>query len=242
MMRSKTWVGGLVLALMGGTAALLLHMKGHQHLGAPGVKTRPLAGSKNLEVLMPETLPGYTSIILTNSEKVLERQLPKDSSFRCRLYLDGQTPFTEVTTVLMGSDRSSIHSPYICLNGQGWKIDKEHTTVESIHMDRPSAYELPVNKLLATKQITGTNGDLQTYRGIYVYWYVDADRVTENSMLWMGWWMPRDLLLHGLLERWSYISFFTVCLPGQEAASYEHLKKLIALAVPEFQLVPDNGR
>ena len=46
----------LVLALIGATAGVLLHAKEGQQLGAPGVKTRPLAGSKNLEVILPEQM------------------------------------------------------------------------------------------------------------------------------------------------------------------------------------------
>jgi len=242
-MRSRPFFGALVLVLIGATALLILHMKSQQRLGEAGVKTRPIAGSQRLEVLMPEMVSGYTSVVLTNSESVLERQLPKDSSYRSRIYINisGDKSPIEMTSVLMGSDRTSIHSPYICLTGQGWEIDNQHTTVEPIHLDRPQPYDLPVNKLLATKQFTDADGKPQTIRGIYVYWYVDGNHYTADSKLWMGWWMPRDLLLHGLLERWAYISAFAPCLPGQEAATYESVKKLIASAVPEFQLVPKGG-
>jgi exosortase len=240
--RFRPFFGGLlVLVLIGMTAALIQHMKSQQRLGEAGVKTRPIAGSRRLEVLMPETVPGYSSEILTNSESVLEHQLPPDSSYRCRLFVGEDKTWIQMTAVLMGSDRSSIHSPYICLVGQGWTIDDANTKVETIHMEHPLTYELPVNKLLATKQYTDAGGSPQTVRGVYVYWYVDGNHYTPDSKLWMGWWMPRDLLLHGLLERWSYISVFEPCLPGQEAATFERMKKLIASAVPEFQLVPKGG-
>jgi hypothetical protein len=54
----------------------------------------------------------------------------------------------------------------------------------------------------------------------------------------MLWRVPRDLLLNGILERWAYISYFSACEPGQEDATFERMKKLIAASVPEFQLVP----
>jgi hypothetical protein len=241
MMRSKPFLGGLVLAMMGLTALLIFHIKSQQRLGEPGVKTRPIAGSRRLEILMPETAPGYTSEILTNSEEILDRQLPKDSSYRSRVFVGGDRLWIEMTAVLMGIDRTSIHSPYICLVGQGWTIDNDHTTVEPIHMERPLAYDLPVNKLLATKQVADADGKPVTLRGVYVYWYVDGNHLTPNNLLWAWWWMPRDLLLHGLMERWAYISVFEPCLPGQEEATYGHIKKLIASTVPEFQLVPKGG-
>jgi hypothetical protein len=241
MMRSKPFLGGLVLVLMGLTSLSIVHIKSQQRLGEPGVKTRPIAGSRRLEVLMPETVPGYTSAVLTNVEAGLEWQLPKDSSFRSLLYIGEDKRTIQMTTVLMGTDRTSIHSPYICLVGQGWAIDDEHSAVEPIHMEHPLAYDLPVNKLLATIQRADQEGTNQTYRGVYVYWYVDGSHFTPNSKLWMGWLMPRDLLLHGLLERWAYISVFEPCRVGEEEATYEHVKKFIASAVPEFQLVPKGG-
>ena len=60
-MRSTPLFSALVLAMMGLTAFLIFHIKSHQRLGEPGVKTQPIAGSRRLEVLMPELAPGYTS-------------------------------------------------------------------------------------------------------------------------------------------------------------------------------------
>ena len=244
MMKSNKFLGLLVLAMMGATTLLLLHMKASQHRGAAGVKTRPFAGSTNpdvVEILMPESVPGWTSQIFTNIEEVLEKQLPKDTSFRVRGYTAADGQFVEITTVLMGSDRSSIHRPQICLTGQGWAVDEARSAVESIRMERPTPYDLPVNKLLATRQTPDGKGGTQTIRCLYVYWFVDEDRLTASANQWMLWWMPRDLLLHGKQERWAYISLFAPCLPGQEAATYERVKKLIASIVPEFQLVPKVG-
>ena len=55
------------------------------------------------------------------------------------------------------------------------------------------------------------------------------------------WWMAQKLLTTGVLQRWAYISCFAVCLPGQEDALFEHMKRFIAASVPEFQLVPKPG-
>jgi hypothetical protein len=241
MNRQKIILSIVVLALIGATAGVLARAKTHQRLGEPGVKTRPLATSKNLEVLLPETVPGFTSEIVTNNETELLK-LPADTSFRVRFYKAEDGFFSQLSVVLMGSDRSSIHKPQICMTGQGWAIDNNQSDVETIHLDRPFAYELPVNKLIATKQFQGANGQVMTARGLYVYWFVDADHYTASSLEWMLWRVPHDLLFNGLLERWAYISFFSACEPGQEAATYERMKKLIAVAVPEFQLVPRAGK
>ena len=242
MKNSKIFLGALVLGLMAATALVLVHMKAHQRLGAPGVKTRPDSVGKNLEILMPESAPGFpASEILTNAETILTR-LPPDTSYRVRIYKAEDESWIQMTTVLMGSDRSSIHRPQICLTGQGWAIDGSRSDREFIPLTRPQNYNLPVNKLVATKQVPDANGNLQNISGLYIYWFVDADRITANPNQWMLWWLPQDLLLHGLLERWAYISVFAPCLPGQENATYERMKKFIADTVPEFQLVPPAAK
>ena len=74
-----------------------------------------------------------------------------------------------------------------------------------------------------------------------MYWFVDADRYTPlhaQRLLWMA----QDVLLKGELDRWAYITFFSVCAPGQEDATFERMKKLITAAVPEFQLVPKPAK
>ncbi|HEY4416741.1 MAG TPA: exosortase-associated EpsI family protein [Verrucomicrobiae bacterium] len=238
MSHAKKIFGAGLLVLIAATAVLLMHMKAHQRLGDPGVKTRPMAGTKNLEVLLPVTVPGYKSEILTNAETELLK-LPSDTSFRVRAYqADDNSFWSQISVVVMGVDRSSIHKPQICMTGQGWMIDNSLTRVENVRLDRPQAYDLPVNKIVATKTVQGADGKPQTWRGIYVYWYVDATHYTANSWQWMAWWLPRDLLLNGVLERWAYISYFTPCQPGQEEATFSRIKQLIAKTVPEFQTVP----
>lgn len=231
----------MVLALMGATALVLLHMKSHQRLGEPGIRTRPVAGSKKVQLMVPETVPGYTCETLTNAQDALQA-LPEDTSYRVLGYKGTNGFWAEMSVVLMGSDRSSIHKPQICMTGQGWTQDNNASCVDQIHLTRPVPYNLPVNKLVFTKQVQNKDGEAQTVRGLYVYWYVDGNRITANENKWMLWWMPRDLLLHGVLERWAYIAFFSPCLPGQEDATYERMKQLIAATVPQFQLVPRGSK
>ena len=241
MNRQKYILGGVALVLMGLTAGLLMQLRIHQRLGDPGVKTRPIPGGKTLEILMPETVPGYTSEILTNVETVLG-VLPADTSFRSRAYKGEDHTFIEITTVLMGSDRTSIHSPQICLPGQGWAIDDSKTRVENIPIERPFPYQLPVNKLIATKQVKDETGAVQTYSSVYLYWFVDGNQYTASGWKRKPWLVPHDLLTTGVLDRWAYIACFETCLPGQEEATFDHMKKMIADALPEFQLVPHAAR
>jgi Protein of unknown function (DUF3485) len=236
MNRQKIIIAAIVLALIGTTAAVLAHAKANQKLGAPGVKTGPLAGSQNLAVLLPAEVPGYKSENIPQAQIVVD-MLPKDTSFGQRIYAadDGFQALANV--VLMGSSRASIHKPQICLTAQGWKIDDALSRVELVRLDQPFPYDLPVMRLVSTKQVE-INGQTVTKQGVYVYWFVDAGRYTPHHAQRML-WTAGDILLTGVLDRWAYISFFSVCDPGQEVATFERMKKLIAVSVPEFQLVPN---
>jgi hypothetical protein len=224
-----------VLALIGATAGMLAHAKSNQRLGLPGVKTRPLAGSHNLEVLLPEDLPGYKSEWLPEGEAVTNG-LPQDTSYGQRRYMADDRFFATANVVLMGSSRASIHPPQVCLTAQGWNINDGSSHEELVHLDQPVPYDLPVMRLNATAQLK-RDGQTISAASVYVYWFVDADRCTASHASRMM-WMAKDLVLKGELDRWAYVSFFSVCAPGQEDATFERIKKLITASVPEFQLVP----
>ena len=239
MNRLKTICFIVVLALIGATAAALAHAKSNQKLGAPGVKTAPLPGGKNLEVLLPANLAGYKSEALTQAE-IVTNMLPPDTSYGQRLYTTDDGFQCVGNVVLMGISRASIHKPQVCLTSQGWNINEASSHAEQIHLDKPRPYDLPVMRLNATRSGT-LNGQQVTQQGLYVYWFVDADRFTPfhtQRLLWMA----HDIIFKGELDRWAYISFFAVCAPGQEDATFERIKKLIAAAVPEFQLVPQAAK
>jgi hypothetical protein len=235
MNRQKIILFLIVLGLIGATAGVLAHAKSNQRLGAPGVKTAPLAGSQNLEVLLPAALSGFKSEALPQADIVVN-MLPQDTSYGQRLYTTDDGFQTLANVVLMGSSRASIHKPQVCLTAQGWTINDAASHVDQVHVERPVPYDLPVMHLIATK--TGEmNGQKVTEQGVYVYWFVDADRFTPSHAQRML-WMAHDVLFKSELDRWAYVTFFSVCAPGQADATFERMKKLIAASVPEFQLVP----
>jgi hypothetical protein len=239
MNRQKIILFIAVLALIGAAAGLLAHAKASQFLGAPGVKTRPLPGSQNLEVLLPPELPGYKSEALPQAE-IVTNQLPPDTSYGQRIYTGDDGFQALANVVLMGSSRSSIHKPQICLTGQGWNINDAVSCVKQVPLAKPLAYDLPVMRLIASRQ-GQLNGQKITEQGVYVYWFVDEDRYTPfHTQRYL--WTAQDVLLKSQLDRWAYIAFFSVCAPGQEDATFERMKKLIAAAVPEFQLVPKPAK
>jgi hypothetical protein len=107
-----------------------------------------------------------------------------------------------------------------------------------VPIKRPISYDLPIVKLIATKQ-TELDGQRMIARGVYVYWYVADDALSASASGFQRmWWMTWNLVRTGVLQRWAYVSYFAACAPGQEDATFERIKQLIAASVPEFQLTP----
>jgi hypothetical protein len=236
-MNKQQWVIlVLALSLIGGGAAVLKHLQANQKLGRPAVKTSPIPGSPRLLVDLPQHVLDYSSEKLDDDPMTLNT-LPQDTSFGGRRYSAPDGFVTTLNVVLMGSDRTSLHKTEFCVEGQGWLINRSASCETSIHVDRPYPYELPVMKFIATKQAT-IDGQPVTAQGVYVFWFVaDNDELTARHTQRM-WWMARDLFQTGILQRWAFIGCFSICAPGQEDATFERMKKFIAAAAPEFQLVP----
>jgi hypothetical protein len=236
-MNKQKWIVLIAaLGLMGGGAGLLANLRANQKLGQPAVKASPIPGSVRLQVDLPERVLDYASKAV-EVDKTTIGWLPGDTSFGQRLYRAPDGFEASVNVVLMGSDRTSLHKTEFCLEGQGWRIDRGASCETKVHLDRPYPYDLPVMKFIASREVTD-QGRTFTAQGVYLVWFVaDGDEYTARHWQRM-WWMARDLLLTGVLQRWASISYFTICMPGQEDAAFERLKTFLRASAPEFQLVP----
>jgi hypothetical protein len=230
----------IALVLIGGTAFGMSHLKAIQRLGAPGVKSTPIPGDVRVNIFLPETAGGYDSVVVPTDTNMVTG-LPQDTSFMQRRYTPADATETNsplghiaLDVVLMGTDRTSIHKPQFCLTGQGWPIDSAESGVETIRIEKPYPYDLQVMKLWATREVN--NGErIVRYRGLYVYWFIaDHDLTCDHST--RMWHSVKRLVGTGELERWAYVSYFSICRPGEEQETYEKTKKFIAATVPEFQL------
>jgi hypothetical protein len=235
-MNKQKWIILVVaLGLMGAAAALLTRLQTGRKLGQPAVKTSPIPDSARLQVELPKHVLDYTSEAVEVDEGVL-KWLPSDTSFGQRHYRAPDGFEAMINVVLMGSDRTSIHKTEFCLEGQGWRVDQGASFETTVRMERPYPYDLPVMKFVATREAT-IGGERRTARGIYVLWFVADGEFTARHWQRM-WWMARDLLRTGVLQRWASVGCFTSCAPGQEDAAFARLKQFISASVPEFQLVP----
>lgn len=240
MKKQKSIAFATALVLIAGGVILLNHFRTHRKLGLPGVKTAPIAGSANLKVLLPERVLDYDSEE-TEIPEIVTNTLPRDTSFGQRIYKAGDGFKTQVNVVLMGTDRTSLHKPQFCLEGQGWSIDQLASISTKVAMKSPVPYDLPVVKLIASKEGL-IDGQHVVARGIYVYWYVADGAISASaSGFERMWWMTWKLLRTGVLQRWAYVSYFATCPPGQEEATFKRIKELIAASAPEFQLTPAPG-
>jgi hypothetical protein len=222
------------LVLIAGTAGALTWLRANQKLGRPGLRTEAIPGSVQVKINLPERVLDFNSTNVPEAQIVLG-YLPPDTSFAERCYFNTNGASIYATVVLMGADRTSIHKPDYCLPGQGWVIKDK--SVVNIPVAGAQSYQLPVSKWVIANSFQTPDGQKQEVGGLYVFWLVADGEETPDNYQRM-WWLARDLLRTGVLQRWAYVSYFTVCAPGQEDAAFERVKSLIAHSVPEYQFPP----
>jgi len=237
MKKTSQWlIAVIALTLMAATALTLGRMKAHQKLGQPGIVATAIPGQVMMKIDLPDHVLGLASSNIPEPEVVLG-YLPKDTSYAERCYWPTDSYPIQATIILMGTDRTSIHRPDYCLPGQGWTIDSK--TAVAVPIGGRSPYTLPVMKWVMHNSLSTTDGRKQEVSGIYVFWFVADHEQTADNVQRM-WWLARDLLATGVLQRWAYISYFTACQPGQEEAAFERVRQVIAASVPEYQIPPGH--
>lgn len=234
MKSQKVVVLVIVLGLIAGASGAITWLKSNKRLGKPGIRAVAIPGSVKMNISLPERVLDFTSTNLPEDPVVVD-YLPKDTSFAQRLYTGSDGLRVDANVVLMGTDRTSIHKPDLCLPGQGWQIVSKETP--RITIDGPQPYQMPVAKWTVSRIVRAEDGRQAEQHGLYVYWLVaDNEQTADNDQ--RVWWLVRDLLRTGVLQRWAYISYFTGCGPGQENAAYDRVRSLIAASVPDFQPPP----
>ena len=228
----------LALAMIAATAGGIVTWRKNQHLGEPGIRAAAIPGSVKMAIELPEDVPGFFSTNLPQSQIVLDT-LPQDTSYAQRLYTATNQFWATASIVLMGADRTSIHKPEFCLPGQGWRVDVKTNFLVSVAGPQP--YQFTAAKWILSKSIINAEGQSVEARGLYLFWFV-ADKEQTSSHWQRLWWLTRDLLTTGVLQRWAYVSYFSICLPGQEDATFDRMNRLINASVPEFQLPPGPAK
>lgn len=244
MTRQTTLIALLVLGMIA-AAAWRLHTAGaRQRLGVPGVRlteepiyahdgvsTNPPVLLHSNRVFLPPHVMDYASFA-GDIAPLTASTLPADTMYGHRVYTNGAR-LIDFQVVLMGTDRSSIHKPQGCLQGTGWQTISSDE--EIIPLQGAVPYDLTVRKLKLRRQVPLPDGQVRTEGAVFVYWFVADGQLTSGHLERM-WWMARDLLTKGVLQRWAYIICFTMCEPGQEDVTFAELKRFITVAAPEFHI------
>jgi len=240
----QTWIiAVLVLGMISGSAWYLRNQQSRQKLGQPGIRTTdeavyahdglstnaPTFVSSNRVYLPPEVLDYKSEQGIVHALTV--QVLPKDTVFGRRTYANSRR-LIDYQVILMGSDRSSIHRPEFCLNGSGFEIiSGEH---HAVRITKPQAYDLPVRRL-NLRRMREDNGVSKMQSAVFVYWLV-ADNKFSSKEFQRMWWMARDLLTTGVMQRWAYVICYSPCEPGREDETFGELKEFITASAPEFHL------
>jgi len=216
-----------LIGLLLSGASFLRYWKTHQTMGEPGVVLVEDGDSEKPPVRLPDWVLNFTGEDLEVSKIELEA-LPPDTTITRKRYKLENGFFIDLTVVLMGLDRTSIHKPQYCLTGAGFQI--QETVPMSISIRHPVAQELPVMRL---KTSIGVRDEGQ-FSGLLYYWFVDDEHVTRSHADRM-WLMARDLFTKGKMQRWAYVTVSAIVYPEDEQKAYQQMEAFIRAAVPVFQ-------
>lgn len=241
-MKQRQWILLLVgWALIGATATLLARLQTNRSLGAPGLR---LVAQDVLDdtgrvvntntVPLPESVLDYESSVMPITAGEVNA-LPKDTTYARRIYKAPDQFQLLASIVLMGTDRTSIHRPEICLPAQGWAVERQE--VVNVPMTQPQRYDLPVMKMVGKKTVNGRDGRPLDLKAVYAYWFV-ADGELTASHSQRQWRSIVETASTGTLQRWAYVSLFVVAPPGLEEKAFERMAQFIQDTVPKFQIAP----
>jgi len=173
--------------------------------------------------------------------------LPSDTQFAKMVYHTlgadpAQNDMVQMSIVLSGADRNSIHRPEVCLVAQGWTLMGSRVIPVAMEDGRV----LQVRDLYIRKPISlEGSAERREIRAHYVYWYVGTDVSTPDHAQRI-WTSLRDSVFRNLNHRWAYPSVmalvtegFTPEEIGQRTRNDEQtvamLVQLIHDLVPQFQ-------
>jgi exosortase len=158
------------------------------------------------------------------------RLLPADTEFVKKKYLSQSPTPINCEIVLTGVERSSIHRAEVCLLGQGWTILSSREVSVAL-----ATGQTQKARLLSMSRVQ----DGQPLFGCFLYWYVGADRSTDDtfSRIFLTTW---DELTRGMNHRWAYVTVngeLTPSQSGSEEAKQALISRLVKFAADVIPII-----
>ena len=201
------WRSLVVLLVTTGVSAAVIVSSTSHSMGASGVKME-----------LPDTVGD--ALGFDGSLDLEHLVLPADTEFAKKEYLGASPAPITCEIVLTGAERSSIHRAEVCLLGQGWTILNN----EKVRVALANGLQQNVRILSLSKVRDG-----QRLIGCFLYWYVGADRTTDDtfSRIFLTSW---DQLTRGVNHRWAYVTVNSEVAPSQ-GGSEEDKRALVSRLV-----------
>jgi exosortase len=211
------WRSTVGLLIAAGAGALVIVSSTSHRAGVAGVKME-----------LPDSI-GDTLGFDGDLERE-HRLLPADTEFVKKQYLGASPIPVNCEIVLTGAERSSIHRAEACLQGQGWTLH----SAEEVDVPVATGRAQRVRLLRLAKVRDG-----QRLFGYFLYWYVGADRITDDtfSRIFLSSW---DQLTRGVNHRWAYVTVSSELAPsqsGSEEAKRALVSRLVRFAADIIPIV-----
>jgi exosortase len=201
------WRSIVALLISVGAGVMVTISSASHRMGAAGVKME-----------LPDTVGD--ALGFDGSLDREHRLLPADTEFAKKEYLSASPRPITCEIVLTGGERSSIHRAEACLLGQGWTILGNEEVTVALGTGRTQKV-----RLLELSKVR----DGQRLFGYFLYWYVGADRTTDDTfsrILLTSW----DQLTRRVNHRWAYVTV-TSELPPSQGGSEEAKRALVSRLV-----------
>ena len=206
---------------------------------SPPVKSGDAAG---VVMELPLRIPSFVGQPEKPQAEEL-RLLPEDTAIArmryCTAAMEANTgDFAEVSLVLAGAERRSIHRPEVCLPGQGWSI----VGSEVVKVEIAEGQFLRVKDLSIEKTAHRPTGEEYPVRAHFVYWFIGTDITTPSHFerIMRTTW---DSIFRNVNHRWAYASITTLVTENldskethQRHRTDEETKRLTSFLIQ--QLVP----
>ncbi len=160
--------------------------------------------------------------------------LPKDTVIFKKEYhrLDAPEREVNVSVVLSGEDRTSIHRPETCMQAQG------NTIVSTPVIEVPLQGQAPLKVMVLNLNRTLPGGrQLPSY---YAYWFSGKDRDTPHHHE-RALWMSMDRVFRGVAHRWAYIAVAGRReLDDFDTTHHEEIREVVGLLYPAIRVRGDE--